>query len=64
MFSVELRVEQKKKSGCSTEGCTNPPRPGQRDCKPCHAVASRDYRRKKSARMAELEAIVARLKVS
>jgi hypothetical protein len=66
-----FHVTQNQKTSCSTAECLNPCRPGQRDCKECHAAASRIYRRRKSLvlakkalRLAELEELVQRLKVS
>jgi len=40
---------------CSSTGCTERRRPGQRDCKRCHALAQRMYRRSQAATLKRLE---------
>jgi hypothetical protein len=55
LFYVELDGEERlkykaKTETCSTKGCGGKPRKGQRDCKECHRLAMKAYRRKRSGR--------------
>lgn len=50
-----------RKETCSTKGCTNPHRPGQRTCRPCHAKEQRAWRRAVRQNQIMAQQVLARL---